>query len=186
MRIENSYNSEYFTKEQVEQGLHIKFIEFLLELDGYDRGGVHDIHMYKEDGAVIVEWCIKYYNKSISNDRFEFCGDDDVIMTEVYLPDNSSVYVRNEDEEKEVLEDWLKEHPTWKKNEWGRWYDENEQKEWEEWVKKNYPDPEYSEYAEVFDEKDNLTSLHIGDHTDYTKDGYDVVECTANDEQKGE
>ena len=126
MKIENSYNQEYFTREQVEQGLHLNFIKTLLDLDNYDRDGIHDIHMYKEEEAVIVEWCFKWYDKSIGNDRFEFLGEDDVVMTEVYLPDNSSVYVRNEDEEKEVLEDWLKEHPTWKKNSWGRWVDEEE------------------------------------------------------------
>ena len=46
MKIENSYNQEYFTREQVEQGLHLNFIKTLLELDGYDRDGVHDIHIY--------------------------------------------------------------------------------------------------------------------------------------------
>ena len=147
MRIENSYNSEYFTKEQVEQGLHIKFIEFLLELDDYDRGGVHDIHMYKEEDAIIVEWCFKWYDKSIGNDRFEFLGEDDLVMTEVYLPDNSSVYVRNEDERKEVLEDWLKEHPTYKKDEWGRWYDESEVMNSEEFIKLS------DEYNKKIDEK---------------------------------
>lgn len=178
MKIENSYNSEYFNREKVEKGLHIKFIELLLELDENDYKGCHDIHLYREENAITVEWCYKWYDKSMGNDRFEFLGEDDVVMTEVFLPDNSSVYVKNADEEKEVLEDWLKEHPTYKKNEWGRWYDENEQKAWEEWVKKNCP-----EYAEVFDKKDDLSNLHIGDHTDHTEDGYDVVECIANDEQ---
>ena len=123
--------------------------------------------MYKEDEAVVVEWCYKWYDKSMGNDRFEFLGDDDTIMTEVYLPDNSSVYVKNEDEAKEILDDFLKEHPYYKKNEWGRWYNENEHKEWKEWFKE-------IPTTEDFDEKDNLTSLHIGDHTDHTEDGYDV------------
>ena len=30
------------------------------------------------------------------------------------------------DEADEVLPEWLAEHPTWKKNFWGRWYDDAE------------------------------------------------------------
>ena len=49
------FNKQYFSKEDVKAGLHIKFIQFLL--DNFESETYHlDMHVYHEDcGAVTVE-----------------------------------------------------------------------------------------------------------------------------------
>ena len=49
------YNRQYFSKDDVKAGLHIKFIQFLL--DNFESKEYRiDMHVYHEDcGAVVVE-----------------------------------------------------------------------------------------------------------------------------------
>jgi len=181
------YNEKTFTPEEVKAGMVIEFIDFLMKQDAKSNEikdkkrssnyGYTNINIISSDGYyVTVQWCEVLFNDD--SPKFEFVNEGETVATVLELPDNSTILCWDEDDAKETLDEFLKEHPYYKKNEYGHWYNENEQKEWEEWVKKNNP-----EYAEVFDIKDDLSNLHIGDHTDHTEDGYDIVECIANDEQ---
>lgn len=178
------YNEKAFTPEEVKAGMVGEFVDFLVKQDAKSNevkershtGGYTNINITSDSYCVIVQWCEVFFDDD--SPKFEFVDEGETVATVLELPDNSTVLCWDEDDAQEYLNEFLKEHPYYKKNEYGRWYDENEQKEWEEWIRKNRP-----EYAEAFDRKDDLTSLHIGDHTDHTEDGYDVVECTANDKQ---
>ena len=63
-------------------------------------------------------------------------------MLEKIFPDNHYEYCFSEEEYKERLEDWLKEHPTYKQNQYGHWYDEREYDELKESLKKEKTDNE--------------------------------------------
>lgn len=160
------YNEKAFTPEEVKAGMVGEFVEFLMQQDMKSNevkekshtGGYTNINITSDSYCVIVQWCDVFFDDN--SPKFEFVNEGETVATVLELPDNSTVLCWDEDDAQEYLDDFLKEHPYYKKNEYGRWYDENEQKEWEEWVKKNNP-----EYAEVFDTK------------------YDTVNCIANDEQ---
>ena len=184
------YNEKTFTPEEVKAGMVGEFVDFLMKQDAKSNEikdkkrsshyGYTNINIISGDGYnVTVQWCEVLFEDD--SPKFEFVNEGETVATVLELPDNSTVLCWDEDDAKEFLGDFLKEHPYYKKNEYGHWYDENEQKAWEEWVKKNNP-----EYAEVFDKKNDLSNLHIGDHTDHTENGYDIVDCTTDDEQKGE
>jgi len=45
------------------------------------------------------------------------------------LPDESIHYIFDEEDENQIIKDWLKEHPTWKRSKTtGRYYDAGEEK----------------------------------------------------------
>ena len=132
-------------------------------------GGYTNINITNDSYCVIVQWCEVFFNDD--SPKFEFVNEGETVATVLELPDNSTMLCWDEDDAKEYLDEFLKEHPYYKKNEYGHWYNENEQKEWEEWCKKNHPT------MEDFD-KENAEKYGITLDTEY-----DTVNCTANDEQ---
>ena len=124
MKKFNSVNSEAFTPEDVEKGLHIQLINTLLSLNNQqsdDLDGFRDIRITTDGYCTIVEWC---YN--IGESGFEFVDYDERIMKQVELPDNTIEYAFDEEDAKELLANWLEEHPGWTKNQYGRWVHESE------------------------------------------------------------
>lgn len=171
------YNEKAFTPEEVKAGMVGEFVDFLMKQDAKandvkersSTGGYTNINITSDSYCVIVQWCEVFFNDD--SPKFEFVNEGETVATVLELPDNSTVLCWDEDDAQEYLDDFLKEHPYYKKNEYGHWYDENEQKEWEEWVKKNHPT------MEDFD-KENAEKYGITLDTEY-----DIVNCIANDEQ---
>ena len=115
-------NSQSFTPKEVEKGLHLKLIKTLLEIN-VDKENYFNQIMIDTDGyCTIVNWVEKDYDDC--SERFELLGDDDVIMKEVLFPDNHTECLFKEDIA-QALDDWLKEHPSYKQNAYGIWYDED-------------------------------------------------------------
>lgn len=165
------YNEKTFTPEEVKAGMVVEFIDFLIKQDiksaevneRGSAGSYTNINITNGGGdCVIVQWCEVLFNDD--SPKFEFVNYDEHIGTVLELPDNSTVLCWDEDDAKETLDNFLKEHPYYKKNEYGHWYNENEQKEWENFIKKT---------QKAGDIEDDLSIFHIGDHTDHTEDGYD-------------
>jgi len=103
-------NYQYFSKADVENGLHIKFIQFLLENFESEEYRV-DIHVYNEDcSAIVVEWNRQLWNHIDEMGKFEFVEGDELVMKEVTLPDNSYTYATSEEEAKELIDNWYKKH----------------------------------------------------------------------------
>lgn len=128
-------NSQSFTPKEVEKGLHLKLINTLLEINK-DKENFYNQIMIDTDGyCLIVNWTERSFNGEF-NSRFEFLNDDEVVMKEVHFPDNHYEYLLPEEVD-EVFNDWLKEHPTYKQNQYGFWYDEREQKAWKEQIETN-------------------------------------------------
>lgn len=122
------YNSQAFTPEEVEQGLVQDLINYLLDYNKKCESGYYDIHITSDGYCTIVEWLDINWDFKGEEGKFEFLNSDELIYKEVHLPDDTYVYVEKQEAEK-TLDDWLKEHPGWEKDEWGRWrnYKEEEQ-----------------------------------------------------------
>jgi hypothetical protein len=76
------FNRQYFSKKDVEAGLHIKFMQFLL--DNFESKEYHlDMHVYHEDcGAIIVEWIRQLWDAIDDMGKFAFIAGDECIVKE--------------------------------------------------------------------------------------------------------
>ena len=122
-------NSQGFTPKEVEKGLHLKLINTLLEINKEKENFYNQIMIDTDGYCLIVNWVERSYNGDF-NTRFELLEDDDVVMREVHFPDNHYEYLFPNDVD-EILNAWLKEHPNYKQNQYGMWYNENERVAWD-------------------------------------------------------
>jgi len=105
-----------------ERKLANKFLATLLNHNRDCLDNYNDIHIYQEEDLIIIEWTQKGYDEPEDNGVFRFVDYNQEIMTEVYFPDNSSMYVQPS-EEGNALDEWLKEHPTYEKDQFGVYRD---------------------------------------------------------------
>lgn len=120
-------NSQYFSKEQVDSGEFQQLLSFLMS-ESYGSGNhYNDIHIYPADcGAFIVEWVQLPWSHEYGGKGFQYVDEDQVVMLDRQFPDNHSELCYDEDDYKERLEEFLRGHPYYKQNEFGRWYIEEE------------------------------------------------------------
>ena len=125
-------NSQYFSEEQVKAGEMDAFLKALRAQD-YGKGGYYnDVHIKPADcGAYSVDWAQLRWEGD-EDKGFEYIDSEHVIMLEKEMPDGTFEQFFNEDDYGMILKDWLenqeKDGLIWKKNEYGRWYEEGEQK----------------------------------------------------------
>lgn len=117
--MERNYNEEAFTPEDVEAGLLDDLIKHLLDHNAKSDRAYYDIHITSDGYCSIVQWVSVPYNDEHYNGEFVFKDEDEYIMKEVILPDNSIEYVFPGDE-KETIKEWLENNPGWHKRD-GRW-----------------------------------------------------------------
>ena len=121
------YNSMYFSNEEVKKGMHLSLLDTLYKISLASNDTILHIHTYTEEDAVIVEWC--QHNPEFEDydqNTFSYIGCDEYIMFAGEMPDKHYEYFHSKDEYQEALNEWLKEHPNYKQNRFGHWYDENE------------------------------------------------------------
>lgn len=108
-------NYQAFTPEKREQCL--KFIGVLMEMN-------QEIRISNDGYCTVVEWIDNTAEDDM--ERFAFLDYDMGTYTAVKLPDRSYVNVfdfENKTED-EVINEWLKDNPRWKKGTFG-WYQED-------------------------------------------------------------
>lgn len=127
------YNSQAFTPEEVAKGLHIKFLQALLDISEKLDNSHFEFHITTDGYCTIIEWAD--VNPEYEDDYWKFVDYEHEVMYKVEFPDNHYEYVFDEEEGKELLDEWLKENPGWKKNDYGHWYNEKEQEQWEKLLK---------------------------------------------------
>jgi len=103
-------NRVYFNKNDIENNLHLKFIQFLLKtLETADYRV--DIHVYNEDcGAVVVEFVRQLWNEIEEFEHFVVIDGDEAIVKEVILPDSTLTYATSEVEADKLIKEWYKTH----------------------------------------------------------------------------
>ena len=104
------FNRQYFSDKDVKEGLHIKFIQFLL--DNFESKEYRvDMHVYHEDcGAIVVEWIRPLWKYVDDLGSFKFVDCDEDVMKEVQFPDGHYDYAHSNLEADEMLERWKREH----------------------------------------------------------------------------
>lgn len=102
-----------------------KFIKFLLDYNqDSDNEDYFEIHIYQEDTGIIIEFDKVPFSRDWGG-RFEYVDEDQLVVTELIFPDNSTELVPKGSEDIR-LDEWLKENPGWVKNEYGVWRKEGE------------------------------------------------------------
>lgn len=122
--MERKYNYVAFTPEDVKEGLMNDLIKYLLSHNEKSTRSYFDIHITSDGYCSIVEWVSVPYEDEHYNGEFVFKDEDEVVMKELRLPDNSTQYIFP-DEEDETLEEWLEKNPGWSKIN-GIWHYEEE------------------------------------------------------------
>lgn len=96
----------------------LELIEYLLK---GDNTHYNEIRIKPEDtGVYVVEWTQVPWSGDYGG-HFEYVDEDQVIMEEYLLPDNTYVLLSDDEEFKEYLDNWLKENPGWIKTPYGTW-----------------------------------------------------------------
>ena len=127
-------NSQVFTPEEVKQGLHLDLIKHLLEMNEKSDRHYNQILVNTDGYCTMVEWVQRSYNDDSYDDRFELLEYDDVVMKEVHYPDNHYDYLPRGEVE-QAFKEWCEEHPNYKQNQYGVWYNEDEVKALEDFIK---------------------------------------------------
>lgn len=162
------YNSQAFTPNEVEKGLHLDLIKFLLEQSSKFEDSYYEIHIDSDGYCTIVEWYDKRYDGQDCNEGWQFIDWEQEVMYRQEFPDNHYEYVFSKEEGQELLDEWLKENPDWKQNEYGHWYNEKENEEF------------YNQYVKPYENKGEFTD----DYEIPTKEDQDDYEgkCDVNND----
>ena len=119
-------NSQYFSKQQVENGEMTEFINLLCKLSYGEGSNYNDIRIKPEDlGAFVVEWAEVPWSHQYGG-SFVYVEEDEVVVKEYTFPDNHIELCYDEDDYNERLKDFLEEHPEWEKTEYGTWTNKKE------------------------------------------------------------
>lgn len=105
--MKTEYNYQSFTPEEVEQGLHLEFLNTLLNYNKVSKDHYNDIHLTTDGYCTIIEWETIPYNHEYGG-SFKYVGEDEVIMLERHFPDNHTELCYNEEDYKERLAEFLK------------------------------------------------------------------------------
>lgn len=104
--MERRYNETAFTPEEVDRGAHLDLIKYLLSYNEKAEHRYNDIHITSDGYCTIVQWVDCDYECD-DTAKFRFVDEDQYVMTEYRLPDNSTVMCFDKDEYKEYLEEYL-------------------------------------------------------------------------------
>ena len=133
--MKREYNSQSFTPEGVEKGLHLEFLKSLLDLNTKLTDRYNDIHITNDSYCTIIEWDCVPHDHAYGGE-WKYITEDNVVMTEVNFPDGHFDYVFPEDVE-ETLNEWHKKHPEWVMTPYGTWTNEEENKKFKEELEKS-------------------------------------------------
>lgn len=140
--MEREYNYQAFTPEEVEQGLHLDLLNYLLEHNKKNKNQYYDIHITSDGYCTIIEWTDVIYNQEYGPEgKFEFVPSDGYVMIEKIFPDNHYEMFSSEEEFEERLQEWLKENPGWVKTSYGTWTNEIENEKFRKMLEEQEPIP---------------------------------------------
>ena len=121
-------NYMIFSKKDQEKGLHLKFLNYLLEFNKESDDHFVEILIKPEEcNFLTIEWIENYcetedeysiHYKPVSTDQY--------VMMDYEFPDGHYEYVESYEQGNELLQEWLKENPGWEKTEYGRWVNKEE------------------------------------------------------------
>ena len=121
MFTNTSVNSVAFTPEDVQKNLHLDLINYLLSFNQKSENSFFDIHITTDGFCTIVEFANITRGINDTSEGFVYMDEDHYLLKRVEFPDGHYDYL-DDNEAEDVFNNWLKEHPGWVKDEFGRWY----------------------------------------------------------------
>lgn len=117
-----------FSKKDQEKGLHLKFLNYLLEFNRESDDHYVEILIKPEDcNFLTIEWIENYYETEEEySTHYKPVSTDQYVMMEFEFPDGHYEYVESYEQGNELLQEWLKENPGWEKTGYGRWVNKEE------------------------------------------------------------
>ena len=144
--MNREYNYQAFTPDEVEQGLHLDLVNYLLDHNKKNENQYYDIHITTDGYCIIIEWTDVSYDKHLGPEgKFEYVPGNGYVMIEKHFPDGHYDYFGSEEEFEEVLKDWLKENPGWVKTPYGTWTNEIENEKFKKELEKQEKENKKSE-----------------------------------------
>ena len=124
--METSYMT--FSKKDQEKGLHLKFLDYLLEFNRESNDHFVEILIKPEEcNFLTIEWIENYYETEAEySTHYKPVSTDQYVMMDYEFPDGHYEYVESYEQGNELLKEWLKENPGWEKTEYGRWVNKEE------------------------------------------------------------
>lgn len=120
-----SINSLTFDATKPNERKHFEaFLKTLIDYNAdFDNDHFNDIHIKQEENLIVLEWMQIPYSHEWGG-TWQFVGEDEVIMKEVYFPDNHCEY-RFPEEAEDAIKDWINEQAAkgeiWEKTPYGTW-----------------------------------------------------------------
>lgn len=117
-----------FSKKDQEKGLHLKFLNYLLEFNKESDDHFVEILIKPEEcNFLTIEWIENYYETEDEYSiHYKPVSTDQYVMMDYEFPDGHYEYVESYEQGNELLQEWLKENPGWEKTEYGRWVNKEE------------------------------------------------------------
>ena len=117
-----------FSKKDQEKGLHLKFLNYLLEFNRQSDDHFVEILIKPEEcNFLTIEWIENYYETEDEySTHYKPVSTDQYVMMDYEFPDGHYEYVESYEQGNELLQEWLKENPGWEKTEYGRWVNKEE------------------------------------------------------------
>lgn len=117
-----------------------EFLDYLLAYNAEVSELYMDIHIYQEDLFTMVDWDQVPYDHEWGG-QFKYVDWDQIVVKEVGFPDGHYEYALDEEHEKQLWDDFHKQHPEWVKTEWGTWTNEEENAKFRKRVEKTSTKP---------------------------------------------
>ena len=113
--METNYMT-FSTKDQ-EKGLHLKFLNYLLEFNRESNDHFVEILIKPEEcNFLTIEWIENYYETEAEySTHYKPVSTDQYVMMDYQFPDGHYEYVESYEQGNELLKEWLKENPGWER-----------------------------------------------------------------------
>ena len=111
--MKKEYNSMAFTPEELEAGLLQNLLNYLFTYNKKSEKHYCDIHITTDSYCTIVEWDVVPYSHEWGGEFKHVDFDEDVIHY-VELPDGSCVQSKSEEEDREIIEDYMRNNSDYK------------------------------------------------------------------------
>ena len=118
--MKKEYNTMSFSREAMKEGLHLELINYLVNYHLNNDPYFNDVHITTDGETLIVEWEQVPYDHSYGG-SFQYIEEDCTVMRNVDLPDGSCSFIFENEDTETYIQEWLQEHPGWKRTAYNNW-----------------------------------------------------------------
>lgn len=102
------FNSQEFSREETEQGLHLDFIKCLIDMTLKSNASRNDMHIWFDGETFVVDWTNIPYKYEFDYGSFRYVKPEDKVVHEYHTPYGETVYLENDDEYNDYIAEYEK------------------------------------------------------------------------------